>query len=245
MTHCVEPGSIQEWELEAYANGERHPHVIKHLKICQACRLWVKERREVEAALRHTLYRFDCPTPDVLREYYWDTLPDEQQTSVARHLEACPACQRELAKLQQFMAEGKNEVGALLDKARQIAEGLRVMVARLIQPDLQPLAPALRGKKDAVLLFEAGDFGISLTIKPEEAHRYTLTGQVLLPEPLKAEPAGYVHINGPGIEPHLTQMPLSPNGTFEIAKIPEGHYQLAVTLGENRIIVLLPPLTQT
>ncbi len=59
----------------------------------------------LEATLRTVLYRQDCPEVMVLGEYQLGLLAEVEAAHLAAHLERCPHCQAELARLADFLAE--------------------------------------------------------------------------------------------------------------------------------------------
>jgi anti-sigma factor RsiW len=191
---CIDPGAVQDWELEACADEEAPPHVVKHLERCPACRARVREHAPLERLLRQALYRFDCPSPDLLRDYHWGYLPADERRRVEAHLEACPHCAEELADLAEFVrAERAQPSQTLLDLARQAAARVHLVVAQLVSPGLSPetalrldarSATALRGDTQEMLLFDAEGVMVSVNLEQEETGAYTLFGQVLLPGPV-------------------------------------------------------------
>jgi hypothetical protein len=58
------------------------------------------ERTAFERALRTALYRFDCPRPLTLGEFYLGLLDPACERTVDEHLLGCPACSCELRALQ-------------------------------------------------------------------------------------------------------------------------------------------------
>ena len=55
-------------ELLAFTDGEASPQVEGHVEGCTACATEVEAFASIQAALRETLYRFDCPAPHALGE---------------------------------------------------------------------------------------------------------------------------------------------------------------------------------
>ena len=240
--NCVDPGAIQDWELEAYADGDAFPHVMEHLSRCPACCARLAEDLTVERHLHQALCRFDCPSPDTLRDFYWGHLSAEQQRQLESHLDWCPHCAAELADLAEFVAMERAESSdTLLVKARQAASRARLVVAQLISPGLQPM-PVLRGETREVLLFDAGDVALSVNLEQEDTGAYTLFGQVLSP-PMTTYPGGYVRLTVyEGVEETKettasAQASLDVNGSFELPSLHPGVYQLVVSLSDRRIVV--------
>jgi len=239
--NCIDPGAIQDWELEAYADGEAPPRVVEHLERCPACRARLAEQVAFERRLRHSLYRFDCPSPDLLRDYHWGYLPTAERRRVEAHLETCPHCAAELADLAGFVTvERTSPSSALLARARQAAAQARLVVARLVSPG-PCLAPALRGETREVLLFDAEGFALSVNLEQEDTGAYTLFGQVLSPvspaPPVYGGAVGYARLTAreEGMAP--VQTPLDANGGFALPDLRPGVYQLVVRLPEQRIVV--------
>jgi anti-sigma factor RsiW len=233
---CTDPGAIQDWELETCADGEAPPHVVEHLARCPACRARVREHTALERRLRQALYRFDCPSPDVLRDYHWGYLPADERQRVEAHLAACLHCAAELADLAEFVAaEHAQPTKTLLSQARQAAAQARLVVARLFSPGLSPVL-ALRGDTRDVLLFDAGGVGLSVNLEQEHTGAYTIFGQVLSPEPV-ALAGGYARLTAQEESVDPVQTPLDANGGFTLPNLRPGVYQLVVCLPDRRIVV--------
>jgi predicted anti-sigma-YlaC factor YlaD len=243
---CIDPGAVHDWELEACADGEAPPHVFEHLERCPACRARVREHAALERLLRQALYRFDCPSPDLLRDYHWRYLPTDERRRVEAHLETCPHCTEELADLADLMtAERAQPSQTLLDQARQAAARVRLAVAQLVSPGLSPetavrldvrSAMALRGDTQEMLLFDAEGVMVSVNLEQEHTGAYTLFGQVLLPEPAVVA-GGHVRLTAreEGMAP--AQAVLDANGGFTLPDLCPGVYQLVVCLPDRRIVV--------
>lgn len=234
--HCAEPGNVQDWELEAYADGEPLPHVEEHLKHCPACRIRLAEHIAFEHYLRRTLYRFNCPTTDTLRDYYWGYLPANEYQQVASHLKTCPHCAAELDYLAEFVAtESAHPLSVLLARARQAAEQARLIVARLLSPAPR-LVPVLRGEIREVLLFDAEGINLTLSLEQEETGGYTIFGQVLLSEKAVLS-QGYVRLSAYREDMDHIQSPLDTNGGFALTNLNPGIYHLTICLPQQRIVV--------
>lgn len=73
-----------------------HPHA--------ACE--VEMMRQVQGYLRARLYRFFCPSSDLLMEYRLGFLEPDQRAAIAEHLATCPHCARELELFETPVAYG-------------------------------------------------------------------------------------------------------------------------------------------
>lgn len=233
---CIDPGAVQDWELEACADGKAPSHVVEHLEHCPACRAWLRENVELERRLRQVLHRFDCPSPDLLRDYYWDYLPADEHRRVEAHLDVCLHCTTELADLVKFVETERAEPSnTLLARARQATAQVRLVVAQLVSPT-QRLVPALRGETREVLLFEAEGVTLSVNLEQEDTGAYTIFGQVLSAEPMTFS-SGYARLTArEGDIPPVQEM-LDANGGFALSNLHPGIYQLVVCLPDRRIIV--------
>jgi len=233
---CIDPGAVQDWELEACANGEASSYVVEHLKHCPACRARLAEYVAVERRLRQALYRFDCPSLDLLRDYHWGYLPAGEHHQVKAHLDACPHCQAELARLAEFVAAERAEPSsALLARAREMAAQVRLVVARFISPSPR-LVPLLRGETREVLLFDAEGITLSVNLEQDDAGTYTLFGQALSPEPVLPL-GGYARLTAREQGAVPVQASLDANGGFALTNLRPGTYQLVVCLPDRRIVV--------
>ncbi len=102
---CSEPGAIRDEELLAYLAGEYvRPSVVQHLARCQSCATRLASFRRLEYKLINKLYRWDCPSEQILGEYQLGLLNNEQALAVKRHLENCVRCTAEVVALTEFLA---------------------------------------------------------------------------------------------------------------------------------------------
>jgi anti-sigma factor RsiW len=169
---CSEPGAIRDEELLAYLADEYvRPAVVQHLARCQSCTTRLASYRRVEHKLLNKLYRWDCPSEQVLGEHQLGLLNNEQAATVKRHVETCALCTAEVATLTEFLANDPmlvervpasssnavspissrnshssvREVKQVLDQLRDQAEAsVRRIVATLLPPQPRP-AYGVRG----------------------------------------------------------------------------------------------------
>jgi hypothetical protein len=237
QNQCVNPGAVQDWELEAHLYDDAGPHVTQHLQVCAACRARLAEMRLFESRCCRALHRFDCPDPDTLREYAWQFLPSEQRQQVREHLAECPSCTAELDELDELLkVRDADSLGNVLARARSLAQEARLTIARLLSPTTMQTVPALRGETQEVLLFDADGLALSVNLEREENGNCTLFGQLLSTEqPLP--PGSYARLTRQGGQTEPAQAPLDVHGGFALADIPAGVYQLVVDLGVQRVIV--------
>lgn len=102
---CSKPGTIRDEELFAYLAGEKvRPAVEQHLASCDACSSRLAMYRSMELKLINKLYRWDCPSNQVLGEYQLGMLSGNLAASVQNHLNRCVLCAAEVVSLEQFLA---------------------------------------------------------------------------------------------------------------------------------------------
>jgi anti-sigma factor RsiW len=238
---CVDPTAVQDWELEAYLDDDAGSHVAEHLKICSACQAKLVEIELFERRWRRTLHRFDCPPPDVLRDFAWGFLPQERRDQVKAHLAQCPLCKTELADLDELVkVEEEDSLESLLDRARRLAKEARLTIARLLSPTALLMVPALRGKTQEVLLFDADGLALSVNLEQEETGTFTLFGQILSAEE-SVSPESYARLTAQRAQFAPVRVSLDEHGGFALPNIPAGVYQLVVDVVTQRIVV--PDLT--
>ena len=96
---CINPTAIHEGDLIAYVDGIARKAVTEHIHRCPACAREVGEFKVLQSVLAIKLYRHSCPEPDRLLAYRLGELEDEEILTVARHLDQCPHCARELGTI--------------------------------------------------------------------------------------------------------------------------------------------------
>lgn len=100
---------------------------------------------DFERQLLARLYRWDCPGPEELSDFFLGSLPDKQCAAIDAHLEQCLLCRQEINYLRKFLAldgplqqfSGK-EVGPVLYVARRLFAPER-MIQPAVRGDEMPL----------------------------------------------------------------------------------------------------------
>ncbi|GCE12349.1 hypothetical protein [Tengunoibacter tsumagoiensis] len=167
---CREPGAIRDDELVAYFNGEpTRPAVFEHLAQCQACSSRLATYQRIELKLVNTLYRWDCPSSQLLGEYQLELLSPAQMITVRQHLAQCVLCSAEAASLSSFLSSdslleersqrasarpSEFSLAAIVPTSHVIHETQQMVknwqekvktAARRIVAELMPLQPGLAG----------------------------------------------------------------------------------------------------
>jgi hypothetical protein len=102
---CSEPGAIRDEELFAYLGGEKvRPAVVQHLAMCAYCSSRLATYQRMDQTLLKNLYRWDCPSNQMLGEYQLGMLSGREAAAISRHLNICPLCAAEVTALAQFLA---------------------------------------------------------------------------------------------------------------------------------------------
>lgn len=184
---CSQPGIIRDEELLAYLSEEPvRPVVQQHLAQCPRCSARLAEYRNLEHSLIQKLYRWDCPSSQILGDYQLGLLSQEHAIPVQAHLSQCVLCAAEVTTLATFLANDpmlveraavqtssrNNHVGAkqavkrlLEDLREQSAEQARRIIAVLVPQ--QPRLAQWRNTASSVWprRYTAEDFSISLQVE--------------------------------------------------------------------------------
>ncbi|GCE06678.1 hypothetical protein [Dictyobacter aurantiacus] len=202
---CREPGAISNEELIAYLEGENvRPAVVEHLARCQKCSSQLASYRRMEHRLSQKLYRWDCPSNQVLGDFALGLVDGDHADAVQAHLRMCVLCSAEMVTLTNFMAadplpvavgrvgssvvsrnasRSLQDIRRTLGQAReQTVEGARRIVALLLPPQpgfafQRSLAePGLAWPRD----YQAEDVHISLQLEssPRQRGAWQLIGLV-------------------------------------------------------------------
>jgi hypothetical protein len=201
LMECRQPGAVREEELLAYLAGESvRPVVVQHIASCEHCAAQLVAYRRLELELTSTLYRWDCPSSEILGEYQLGLLSNELATAVKIHLKMCTLCAAEVTALTEFLAGdpllverapapsisvmpvARNHRGAahaqdvrhILDQVRDRAgASARRIVAVLLPP--QPRLAYQREMASAAPLwprrYTAEDFSISIQVERSSNRR--------------------------------------------------------------------------
>lgn len=189
---CSQPGIIQDEELLAMLAGDPvRPVVQQHLAQCLRCSTRLAEYRELEHSLTQKLYRWDCPSNQILGEFQLGLLGREQTASVQAHLARCVLCGAEVSSLAAFLANesmlversalstsSQNNHGGAQQAVQRFVEDLREQAAghvRRITAVLVPQQPRLAYQRQVAASvwprrYTAEDFSISLQVERGLGH---------------------------------------------------------------------------
>jgi anti-sigma factor RsiW len=168
---CISPPELPDASLLKFLDGEADEQVERHLQKCEHCRARANALARMQGNLTRSLYRFECPSPNTLGEYHMGLLTRSDEEEVRTHLERCPHCSAEVARLEAYMSALREDLEV------SQAERVKVWVARLVSgvegalasgPRLAPVAAGVRGDEDEPLIFTAEGAQIALDIHADE-----------------------------------------------------------------------------
>ena len=169
---CITSPALDNVEIAMYVDGEADEAVIAHIRQCPFCSERARQWTLLQNSLTNQSYRVDCPTPMELGNFHLGYLPDPQELVIARHLQDCLLCRREVAILEDFLTD--------LGPETSLLGAVKVLIARLIsgQGDFAPAAGALRGGGKEPLTFKANGILIVLDIQSTTEGKASIFGQV-------------------------------------------------------------------
>ncbi len=232
MTERANSGAITPEDLIAFVDDEAPGHIGEAIRADPASRAAADSYAQSQRRLRERLYRFDCPSPQLLGEYDLGLLAPSERTRVAAHVVDCPRCTAEMRMLRDFMAsaDAATPVGAV--------ERMRRIVATLLPPPplVSPYA-SLRGADDATTrTYRAGDVTITLDMgAPVRRGRTSLIGLIWRDgDDLTAIAGSMVALLRDGDSAQTT---IDEVGNFAFDDTTPGTYRLEVTLGDDCITI--------
>jgi anti-sigma factor RsiW len=234
------PPELTDRDLLAYLDGEADPQVAEHLERCPHCRQRAARLAHLQGHLTAQLYRLVCPPPQELGEYHLGLLAADRAAAVAYHLAECPHCTREIAQLQDYLADLSPALD--LSQVERVVGRVRVLVARLLaagdeagwpgQPSLAPALPGLRGAEAGPLIYQADGLQVLIQIQEDvqQPGRKTILGLVTgLDNPHQLE----VHVWQAG--QRIATAPVDELGNFALSNVTPGSYELILSGPEVEI----------
>jgi hypothetical protein len=171
---CISSPALEDIEIARYVDGEADEIVATHINQCPFCSERARQWTFLQNRLRKQFYRTTCPTPIELGDHHLGLLPASQALVVSQHVRECPLCQREVAELQEFLAEPDSPPG--------LFTAAKVLFAQLVGPGTASAVGALRGESKGPLTFEADGVVIVLDVQPTADERASILGQVAAEE---------------------------------------------------------------
>ncbi|GAC1399504.1 MAG: hypothetical protein NVSMB49_09910 [Ktedonobacteraceae bacterium] len=260
---CSNPGAIRDEELFAYLEGESvRPAVRQHLATCQYCSSQAKNYSRLELKLIKNFYRWDCPPNQVLGDYQFGLLGQQQSVEVGNHLSMCVLCKAEVAQLTKFLANDpvlvpqttfRPAVNAVrpVREAKRAFENLRntsLEGARRIIATLLPQQPRMAHQRDAAQhvaawprRYSAEDVNVSIQIERDTMRRGTLqvigfvTRKGTTLEALDGTPVKLI-AQTTSSTPEYAE-PIDDLGNFVFPAVAEGIYTLEISFAEGIVVI--------
>lgn len=217
-----------------------------------------------DARLQQMLYRLDCPSPDLLQEFYWQQIAKERAAQIRNHLQLCSHCRQELAAIQHFVeqdgkeqATGSSRFPILEQLTAGIeqfqagtaewwahwVEGGQLLVARMfttLAPAQHSMMALRAGEHEGrkLLTYEIDGGEISLIVQRDAAQRLLVNVQLLSEKLDKVE--GHFHLSAKDPNRLPITGTIDEFGSFTIPDLWPERYQLLLA-GEGYTI-LVPEL---
>lgn len=233
---CIIPPELLDATLLKFLDGEAEQQVERHLKECEYCRTRARALARLQGRLTKSLYRFECPTPSMLGEYHMRLLPRDAEEQVRTHLERCPHCSAEVARLESYLESMRGDL-----EVSQV-ERAKVWVARLVSgvegalgpgPQFAPALAGLRGDEQEPLIFMVEDAQIALDVHADEQSpgNSVLIGLVTGLD-VEGWRAGIWQEMG-----LVAKAPIDPGGNFLFHDLPTGEYDIVLSDAETDIYI--------
>jgi hypothetical protein len=169
-----------------------------------------------------------------LGDYSLGYLPDSQELVIAQHLRECALCQRELAQLEEFLAEPPRQTGVL--------GSVKVIIARLLgeqagEPSSAPSFTGVRGEGNEPFIYQADNIRIVIEVQDdvEQMGLKTLLGLVTGLESKEFA----IQVSQENLE--IASTSVDEIGNFVIPGLMPGQYKLI--LGGPHIEIHIPSLS--
>src|SRR5262245_19268329 len=104
---CSSPPPLTDNQITAALDGEADPAALAHLAQCPSCSARLADARRFERRAQRRLYRWDCPSSQLLGDYHLGLVTPGDERTVRRHLAQCARCAEELEELRRFLVDGE------------------------------------------------------------------------------------------------------------------------------------------
>jgi len=173
--NCSVPPPLSDEQIEELLDGSTDPTLIDHIANCVSCAVRLKQAKTFETHLKARLYRWDCPTSDILADYDMNLLSESEHKRIAKHVETCPHCQSEIRDLRNFL----NDDSLPEIQTRAVMQPRKSPMRSIAKISKQAPATALRGKTAGPIMAQT-DSGIMLFLEiHSEATQTILVGQIV------------------------------------------------------------------
>src|SRR5215469_4846754 len=245
---CLNSIAPTDEELLSFAlDGEVLPDTARtHLEQCATCQRRLARYKQANSYLISHLYRSQCPTGEQISLYCADLLPEDERTSIARHVVDCPLCAAEVEDTRRFLRVQDIELPSSSLSPRTLVR--RIFATRVVQPQLQF---AVRGDASEAAWprqFKAESVDVSLHLSRTSSGEHMLLGILTSTDPeesvdaLEGVPAELYNapldVNGdePSAAP-LLRTQVDDLGNIVFKPVSPGQYALIIYLPNREMII--------
>lgn len=192
---------------------------------------------QIDNKLSAILFRLDCPEPEVLLNYQWGLLEEEETLVVAAHLAECLHCTREAIQLAPPTNQGQTLSSLSFETMK---EKLRLFVGHLVP--LNPILSSVRGhvatqtkmrgyaSTNKVYIVDELEWHVTISHYLEKDETYTLQGQLL--GQMETFKASLLRENAP-----IATVDLNETGVFVFSLISTGSYTLCFHTPQVKVFI--------
>jgi hypothetical protein len=218
---CVFGNPLSEDDLFSGIDSEAPPEVTEHLRQCPYCAKRRDQMLLFEDRLHNTMSH---PSRQLLLEYQFSLLDDEEADAIGMHLDDCSDCQAILSEYAQETGAPKRQQPAVQHTPRQnLAERLGELIVRLV-PSPSPGIPRL-GDGNSIIAASAPGISLFLSVEPD-GDNLVINGQIIATD--QAEWTNAVASFNSG-ESLRSVVMLNRLGQFRSNLVPAGTYRLRIT----------------
>lgn len=234
MNSCIDPRLIKEGDLIAYVDGEAEGWLREHVDCCPTCASKVTQLRKASQGLLEHIYRASCPEPERWGQYHFNFLSSQEELVMAAHLRTCLHCTQELQTLTTLFPLEPED--SLIEMVKRLFQDTVKVIETSLMPSrrLRPARVRKRARQRDTQTYHADGLNVLLDFQPltREKESGRLLGSVLLNEIGRDSQAWLFE---EGKRPFST--PIDDRGTFIFEKIRHGHYDLALEMEKQAILL--------
>jgi hypothetical protein len=228
---CSDPPPRPVDQITAALDGVAAPEVRAHLGRCEACAARLAQARQLEAGLRASLRRWDCPAPQQLADYHLGRLEGAADRAIARHLAICASCAQEVEALRVFLLADEPPAAPAVPAPAPLDRSRRgPLLGRRL-----PQAAALRGGAGGPIQAQAGDTTVFLDVQPAGAGQVVIQGQIV-DDDQERWAGALVELRQGGALP--ASAAVDDLGSFGCGPLPAGPTELRATPSRGRMVIL-------
>lgn len=179
---CSVPPALSDEQLIAALEDEVDAAIKEHLAQCPECRGRLEHMRISQTRLKQKLFRWDCPSSVVLRDYALGLLAEAEHAAAERHINGCPRCQDELRLLDAFLNQDDSpgSVSAAASAAAELPRRRRPgeLYAQMPPQDQAFLSAGWRGlEQERPIIAEFENAAVMLRFEHDETtNEWALAG---------------------------------------------------------------------